>query len=251
MPLEQAVTIDQLVEAWPLNGDKRRQGAGHLRGIKKALKGTFPNVTGQVTKTHAQLNALPNDFAAYQAEIVKHLVPMRTIMMWSGAADAVPAGYALCNGQTITGFGTTPDLRDTFIIGAGGSLATGATGGNNSAVTSASGGHSHDVTGTVLSTSQMPTHSHQLFVCNGDTASADAEGFQRVGQNIAIVGARANPKQYASQNGAAQALMTTAGSNEPHDHGTVAVDHHTHTVDTRPAFYALAFIIKTTSFIMP
>jgi hypothetical protein len=41
-------------------------------------------------------------------------LPTGTILMWSGAADAIPEGWALCNGTN-----GTPDLRSRFLVGAG------------------------------------------------------------------------------------------------------------------------------------
>ena len=35
-------------------------GANHLRGIKAACQYTFPNVTGIITPTHAQINTIPD-----------------------------------------------------------------------------------------------------------------------------------------------------------------------------------------------
>lgn len=43
-------------------------------------------------------------------------VPVGSIILWSG--DAVPEGWALCNGQTVNGR-ITPDLRGRFVLGAG------------------------------------------------------------------------------------------------------------------------------------
>jgi len=37
------------------------------------------------------------------------------IMLWHGAVVNIPAGWALCDGNN-----GTPDLRDRFVIGAGG-----------------------------------------------------------------------------------------------------------------------------------
>ena len=51
-------------------------------------------------------------------------VPKGTIVIWSGAATAIPSGWALCDGQN-----GTPDLRDRFVVGAGTSYEVGATGG--------------------------------------------------------------------------------------------------------------------------
>lgn len=58
-------------------------------------------------------------------------IPLGGIIMWSGATTAVPAGWALCDGGTVNGR-TTPNLKDRFVIGAGGGYAVGATGGNTS-----------------------------------------------------------------------------------------------------------------------
>ncbi|MBL7154234.1 MAG: tail fiber protein [Phycisphaerae bacterium] len=46
------------------------------------------------------------------------VVPIGGIIMWSGAADNIPNGWALCNGE-----GGTPNLTDRFIVGAGNSYS--------------------------------------------------------------------------------------------------------------------------------
>lgn len=56
------------------------------------------------------------------------VVPIGGIIMWSGNIGAVPADYALCNGQTKNGR-TTPNLVGKFIVGSSG---TDGSGGNNS-----------------------------------------------------------------------------------------------------------------------
>lgn len=55
------------------------------------------------------------------------IIPSGAIIMWSGATNAIPAGYVLCDGTN-----STPDLRNRFVIGAGNSYAVGATGGGTS-----------------------------------------------------------------------------------------------------------------------
>lgn len=74
-------------------------------------------------------------------------VPVGGIIMWSGAANAIPNGYALCNGQSVNGQ-TTPDLRGRFIVGAGGSYAVKATGGAEY---------------VTLTVNQMPSHNHAVY----------------------------------------------------------------------------------------
>jgi len=54
-------------------------------------------------------------------------IPSGVIMMWSGAADAIPSGFVLCNGQN-----STPDLRNRFVVGATDTYSVGATGGATS-----------------------------------------------------------------------------------------------------------------------
>lgn len=44
-------------------------------------------------------------------------IPKGGIIMWSGSISAIPAGWALCDGNN-----GTPNLRDKFVLGAGGSL---------------------------------------------------------------------------------------------------------------------------------
>ena len=51
-------------------------------------------------------------------------VPLGAILMWSGATNAIPDGWALCDGNN-----GRPDLRDRYIVGAGNRHAVNATGG--------------------------------------------------------------------------------------------------------------------------
>lgn len=64
------------------------------------------------------------------------------IMGWHGTVDNIPSGWHLCDGDA-----GTIDLRDKFIVGAGGDLAPGATGGANSQTHDFTGdGHFHELT---------------------------------------------------------------------------------------------------------
>ena len=68
------------------------------------------------------------------------------IILWSGAANAIPTGFVLCDGNN-----NTPDLRDRFIIGAGNSYAVDATGGSKDAT--------------------LPTHFHHAFKLGNSSES--------------------------------------------------------------------------------
>ena len=54
-------------------------------------------------------------------------VPSGGIIIWSGAANAIPSGWVLCDGNN-----GTPDLRNRFIVGAGsgGNYSVGDNGGS-------------------------------------------------------------------------------------------------------------------------
>jgi len=67
-------------------------------------------------------------------------IPIGGIIMWSGATNAIPAGWRLCDGG-----GGTPDLRNRFVVGAGSSYGVNAKGGKSS---------------ITLSVNQMPSHNH-------------------------------------------------------------------------------------------
>lgn len=59
-----------------------------------------------------------------------YMVPRGTIVLWSGST--IPTGWHLCDGTN-----GTPDLRDRFVYGAGGSFSIGNTGGSAT--------HSHSI----------------------------------------------------------------------------------------------------------
>ena len=70
-------------------------------------------------------------------------IPTGVITLWSGATNAIPSGWVICDGSN-----STPDLRDRFLIGAGSTYAVGATGGSTT-----TGSHT-------LTIAQMPAHTH-------------------------------------------------------------------------------------------
>lgn len=58
MALESGTYIDSLDAANPATTDGLSQADDHMRLIKSTIKATFPNLTGAVTLTHTQVNAL-------------------------------------------------------------------------------------------------------------------------------------------------------------------------------------------------
>ena len=56
---------------------------------------------------------------------IDDMFPSGGIIMWSGAIVDIPSGWTICDGTS-----STPDLRDSFVIGAGTTYAVDATGGS-------------------------------------------------------------------------------------------------------------------------
>jgi hypothetical protein len=72
MAAESAGYIHQLNKDAPQGGESISEGDDHLRVIKTAIRGTFPEVKGAVTSSHTDLNAvsgLITDVADVKAEV--------------------------------------------------------------------------------------------------------------------------------------------------------------------------------------
>ncbi len=143
-------------------------------------------------------------------------VPSGVIMLWSGATDAIPTGYVICDGNN-----STPDLRDRFVVGAGSTYSVDATGG--SATVTPSGTNA----GTALSESQLPAHNHTTTITftNGTTSASSST--RLAGGGATTLGTQT----YDTDN---------TGSGATHTH-TFTGDSQTNL----PPYYALAYIMKT------
>lgn len=174
------------------------------------------------------------------------LVPAGGIIMWSGAINTVPAGWALCNGQN-----GTPDLRDRFVVGAGSTYNPGNTGGSKDAIvvahthsasTGSSGNHSH--TGST-NTTGAHTHNILLYELSGGSVSASTAVLEHL---------RATNNDQRARNLSNRAL---SAGNHSHTVSTNTTGAHTHSVSgttassgssgnnaNLPPYLALAFIMK-------
>lgn len=89
------------------------------------------------------------------SDIITTGLPQYAIIMWSGDSDTIPAGWYICNGQVVSEK-TLPDLREHFIVGAGGTYSVGDTGGNTSTSVTAS----FTVLSHTITADEMPLHTH-------------------------------------------------------------------------------------------
>ncbi len=159
-------------------------------------------------------------------------VPRGIIAMWSGSVAAIPQGWALCDGTN-----GRPDLRDRFIIGAGstGYKTPGTTGGVN---TSTIPEHSHTISGIELQTSTVPDHAHYVSLTttseNGRTKVDDEDDDDTVADDNHEHSVQGNTNPSGSHS------HTIAS----HNHGGATSASGGLSLDNRPPFYALCFIIK-------
>lgn len=153
------------------------------------------------------------------------------VLMWSGASSSIPTGYVLCDGTN-----GTPDLRDQFVLGAGGSLPT--TGGSSSTTTGSSTISGLAIGGTSLTVDQLPSHHHTLFV--GQTLTPGGGQGPRLDWFNAGAALDAVP---GGPNAGTQIIGST-GSGNPHTHSVSGSTAHTHTYSL-PPYRALFYIMKT------
>jgi len=135
-------------------------------------------------------------------------VPTGCILLWSGSTGSIPAGWLLCDGTN-----GTPNLRNSFIVGAGDTYAVNATGGTADAVVVA---HTHAATVT------DPGHTHTI---TASTGTIDISGGG---------GSAGSPAASTSTASAVTGISVTNASTGVS--GTNA---------NLPPYYALAYIIKT------
>ena len=146
-------------------------------------------------------------------------IPSGIIAIWSGTSTNIPTGWVLCDGNN-----NTPDLRNRFIVGAGGSYLVGNTGGESS----------HQLT-----IGEMPSHNHG--------ANLSLSGLQ-VGIKWALEPGGSDPSGlpyylgksndggtrdgvgYHSVSGNGSISINSTGSNQAHNN--------------MPPYYALCYIMK-------
>ena len=139
-------------------------------------------------------------------------IPSGCILLWSGSTGSIPSGFLLCDGTN-----GTPDLRNSFIVGAGNNYTVGQTGGSADAIVVS---HTHTATSVVTD----PGHAH---------------GYDRAGSAL-------------PQNGSSTYCLTNPAATHPNtDTSTTGITVVTTNVAAgtsgtganNPLYYALAYIM--------
>lgn len=240
MSLETATYIHQLNPTNPSGSDKIKDGDDHIRMIKAALKATFPGITGPLD---------PGITPAYLLSLSGGGVPFG-IMVPTTQATA-PAGWAICNGQTVaksdgSGNIVVPDLRGKVIMGLpiGGTI--GGTLGSTSKTVSADSGGAHT---PAVSLAAAGSHTHTTPSSSTDAAATGAD----VVASYANVdptgsGSRVNGVSFTdpTHSHAVPAGTTGAGGDHTHTVSADSVAGHSHsvTVDVTQPSITYHIIIK-------
>lgn len=152
-------------------------------------------------------------------------VPVGGIIMWSGPSSEIPEGWAICNGQRVSGMKNgqsvtieTPDLRDRFIVGAGREYTVKETGGEETVTLTAA-------------QSGLPSHTHGMKHTHGNGLRGK-EGYGTQA-NVFRSGAE-NPSKDEQQTGASSKADTDAN----------AARNATESHENRPPYYALFYIMR-------
>jgi len=161
--------------------------------------------TGQTVATSATVTVTPDQFG---------LLPIGTIVMWSGSADSPPPGWRLCDGSH-----GTPNLVTRFILGAG-------TNSSDTHVGTQGGSVYHEHTGSAnVTVASAGSHNHAMpDAWYGNTASS--------GNRVTIVDRHATS--------VTDSRTQSAGNHTHAASASVTVD----SAYSMPPWYALAFIIK-------
>ncbi len=232
-------------------------------GILKLQEGAGSVQIGQDVNNPSNLNVFGK-----VKENGNDLLPQGTVVMWAGAMNAIPNGWAKCDGgryliNTTTGVtdsvGTggylTPDLRERFIVGAGvgnnstvpnGPFPQGTTGGQITHTLAAANlpSHQHEANGNgaTINITSSGAHSHtsqeswltdnddndDTAHCIGKSGGSDPAGNQG---NVGTISNTGSNHTHPNANFAGNTGNGVGLSATPVTHGI-------------PPYYALIFIVK-------
>ena len=162
------------------------------------------------------------------------------IILWSGAADALPPGFVLCDGNN-----STPDLRDRFVIGASDStgdstypgLSPNSTPGGSANATLVSHSHTINQHNHSFTTDGGGSHTHNLLYNHGAFGGSSGAVTPRSGNTPVTPGitgrvsTASNHTHTGTTDGVSDRGTDTQGSSA--------------TNANLPPYYALCYIMKS------
>ena len=166
-------------------------------------------------------------------------IPLGGIIMWSGST--VPNGWALCDGRVVNGR-TTPDLRGRFIVGVNTTNITVPSGQSSPTITTSQPTYNLNAVGG-LATTSVPSHTHNFdgFVQTRLELFSDSQ-CSVLGLASGPIHGPPFPSQLAANNG--RLFSGDGGGGSQYRLETSPPVGQGGTVENRPPYYALAFIMR-------
>jgi len=165
---------------------------------------------------------------ATTAFVVANAVPSGAILLWSGSVASIPSGFVLCDGTN-----STPDLRNSFVVGAGDTYDPDDTGGSADAVVPE---HTHT----------QAAHEHLIMgYTGGGLPSGGGGGYTTTvtdSNRLNAVAALADADTSYALKGTTNAADRGLSSSET---PTINSTGESATNANLPPYYALAYIMKT------
>ena len=190
-----------------------------------------------VTATAAELSHMDGVTSNVQTQFdAINSFPSGGIIMWSGTIANIPSGWVLCDGTN-----STPNLKDRFIVGStsdsGQTHDIGDTGGANSLTLTEAQLPAHTHGAGTLATNETGDHYHL------DGTVMDSGGEDTYGSTTDASASRVDQSQAETKN--EHAHTSTEGAHTHTISGSTGSTGSGSSIDNRPAYYALAFIMKT------
>ena len=135
---------------------------------------------------------------------VLYSVPTGGIILWSGASNAIPTGWTLCDGNN-----STPNLTDKFVLGAGGSYSVGATGGSS---TSTLPSHRHSFSG-----SGSADHDHSFSDSIGNHTHSFSDSFSLGNHTHSFSGSNSHNHSYTQSAHSHTVTVSESAHNHQYD----------------------------------
>ncbi len=170
MTIETATFVDDLNPALPAGTDDRSEGDNHIRLVKAVLQNTFPNITGAVTVSHTELNAVSSKADA-------------TGETWTGTHDFTGATVTV---PTQTGGDNTTKAASTAFVAA--------------AVASATAGSAPSLS-VVTGTTQTATANTHYVLTNASASTVTLPGSPAAGAEVWVSVANGRVDNVVARNG--------------------------------------------------
>ena len=208
------------------NADTAHMTAMTATGIKHGNIGI--GETNPTEKLHVDGKVKATEFIGYGA------TPIGGIIMWSGST--VPDGWTLCNGVINNGI-TPPNLSGRFVVGIG-----------SNGTTSYSHTNKGGEDAVTLSASQMPQHNHTFTTSsNGNhTHQIERLPYDSQGSGISMQsmgGSSNNDEGWTGVDTRTRGASISTNGNHNHS-GTTEYNGSSTAHENRPAYYAIAYIMR-------